>query len=219
VKVKDIVTIDGPSGSGKSTISKILAERLGYTYLDTGALYRAVAWKVRDKNIDPDDEEALDKLLKDIEITFKGEETLVNGIDVTTLIRDPDISDLSSRVSEKSIVRRHLFEMQRTIGLNGKVVVEGRDIGSAVLPEAGNKFYLDASIQERGRRRYEEIKDIRGKAGLNATIEALKKRDKRDSARQDSPLKRTEDMIYIDTSNLTINEVVSRIMAALRPVD
>lgn len=211
----DVITIDGPSGSGKSTVSRILAERLGYAYLDTGALYRAVAWKVRDEDLDPDDEAGLRALLDTIDITFQGERVFVNRTDVTTQIREPDVGELSSRVSAKPLVRAYLFDIQRSIGMKGRVVIEGRDIGTAILPEAKNKFYLDASIDERARRRYGELKEKSGDVSLHATLEAMEKRDRRDSTRQEAPLKRTEEMMYIDTSSLTIDEVVSRVIRVI----
>jgi cytidylate kinase len=214
--MNDVVTIDGPSGAGKSTISKILAGKLGYQYLDTGALYRAVAWKIRDENADPEDAESLGSVLENIEITFEEERILVNGTDVTSRIREPEIGELSSRVSAKPMVRKHLFALQRDFGLKGKVVIEGRDIGTVILPEAANKFFLDASPEERARRRYKELSEKSDNCSLNKTIEAMNKRDRRDSARQDSPLKRTEDMVYIDTSSLSIEEVVSRMLKEMK---
>jgi cytidylate kinase len=214
--MRDVITIDGPSGSGKSTVSKILAKNLGYRYLDTGALYRAVAWKIRDEDIDPDDEEGLRTILKEITISFKGEKTFVNGIDVTSAIREPEIGELSSRVSAMPLVREHLFTMQRDFGLKGKAVIEGRDIGTAILPEAENKFYLDAGIEERARRRKKELKGRGVDIDFNATLEAMNQRDTRDSTRVKAPLKKTPDMMYIDTSNLSIEDVVSKIMEELK---
>jgi cytidylate kinase len=214
--MRDVITIDGPSGAGKSTIARLLARKLGFRYLDTGALYRAVAWKVKECGIDPDDEEALKDMLRSTEITFDEEKIMVDGKDVTQLIRTPEIGELSSRVSAKAAVRMHLFSIQRKAGLKGCVVIEGRDIGTTILPEAENKFFLDASVEERAKRRHRELKDkVRG-ITLEATIEDINRRDLRDSTRQSSPLKRTEDMIYIDTTNLTIEEVIKRIMDNLK---
>lgn len=214
--MKELITIDGPSGAGKSTVSKLLARRLGYSYLDTGALYRAVAWKIRRDGINPDDELALKRVLEDIDIAFNGDRIVVNGVDVTLVIRDRDIGELSSQVSAKPLVRAHLFSIQRAAGLKGKVVVEGRDIGTTVFPDAENKFFLDASLEERAKRRHRELKDKNPDVTLEATIEDMRKRDKRDSTRENSPLKKTEDMIYIDTSNLTIEEVITRIIEDLK---
>ncbi len=214
--MKDVITIDGPSGAGKSTVSKLLAKRLGYKYLDTGALYRAVAWKIKNVNANPDDEDGLRNILKNIEITFEGEKISVDGWDVTSQIREPEIGELSSRVSALPIVREHLFTLQRNFGLKGKVVIEGRDIGTAILPEAVNKFFLDAGIEERAARRYKELKGKALDVDLDAVIEAMNKRDKRDSTRENSPLMRTEGMAYIDTGNLSVEEVVSKIIGMLK---
>jgi len=214
--MKDIITIDGPSGAGKSTVARLLAQRLGYTYLDTGALYRAVAWKVKKENIDTEDEKALEHILQEIAITFKEGKIIINETDVSSEIRAPDIGELSSILSAKPVVRRYLFTIQREIGLRGRVVIEGRDIGSVIFPEAENKFFLDANPEERGRRRYNELKGKHLQASLEEIINSIRTRDERDSTRQDSPLKRTDDMIYIDTTNLRVEEVISRIIKALK---
>jgi cytidylate kinase len=214
--MKDIITIDGPSGAGKSTVAKLLAKRLGYRYLDTGALYRAVAWKIKDKGVDLDDEETLREILQETEITFNEDRIIVNGIDVTSQIRTQEIGELSSLLSAKPAVRAHLFSLQRETGLKGRVVIEGRDIGTTIFPEAKNKFFLDASLEERAKRRYKELKDKNPHVTIEATIEEIKKRDLRDSTRKDSPLRRTKDMVYIDTSNLTVEEVIARIMKNLK---
>lgn len=203
-------------------MSKLLAQKLGYRYLDTGALYRAVAWKIKNDNVDPEDEKNLSSALKEIYITFEGNRVMVNRTDVTSKIRTPEVGELSSRVSAKPIVRQRLYAIQREIGLKGKVVIEGRDIGTVIFPEAKNKFFLDANLEERGRRRYKELKDraqIKNEnpeISLKATIEDINKRDKRDLTRRDSPLKKTPDMIYINTGNLTVEEVVTKILEALR---
>ncbi len=213
--MKNVITIDGPSGSGKSTVSRLVAEKLGYGYLDTGALYRAVAWKVKEEKADIENVESLGKILKKIDITFDKKRIMVNGTDVTSRIRDPDIGELSSRVSAKPAVRKHLFTVQRQIGLKGNVVIEGRDTGTVIFPESENKFFLDASIEERSRRRYEELKKS-GSVELDSIIEGIKTRDKRDSTREHSPLKKTADMIYIDTCHLSVEEVVKNIIGALK---
>ncbi len=214
--MKDIITIDGPSGSGKSTVSKLLARKLEYRYLDTGALYRAVAWKVHKENIDPEDETTLCSILEKTNIRFKGDRIMVNGTDITSQIRTPEIGELSSRVSAMPVVRKHLLALQRQIGLEGKTVIEGRDIGTIIFPEAKNKFFLDASIKERANRRYKELKNNCDGITLNTTAESIKKRDSRDSKREHAPLKRTKDMIYIDTSNLTVEKVVQQIIDLLK---
>lgn len=215
--MKDIITIDGPSGAGKSTIAKRLAKRLGYRYLDTGALYRAVAWKAREEKADIESEESLRKLLKVIVITFENEKVIVNGIDVTAEIRTGEIGELSSRVSAMPVVREGLFSIQREMGLKGKVVIEGRDTGTAIFPESENKFFMDAGLEERAKRRHKELKDRAGTGiALKTVIADITKRDERDSTRESSPLTRTDDMFYIDTSNLNIEQVIEEIVKNLK---
>ena len=214
--MKDTITIDGPSGSGKSTVSKLLAKRLHYKYLDTGALYRAVAWKIKDENADPEDEKSLNSILENIDIKFSGDRIMVNGTDITSQIRTPEIGELSSRASAKPAVRKRLYDLQRKMGLKGRIVIEGRDIGTAIFPESENKFFLDASPEERGRRRYKELKETSPGITQEEIIDSIKSRDARDSTREVSPLKKTADMIYINTTNLGIDEVVSKIMEALK---
>jgi cytidylate kinase len=213
--MKNVITIDGPSGSGKGTVSKILAKRLGYKYLDTGALYRAVAWKVREENMDPDDKDSLIQLLKNITIELSGDRIFVDGIDVTSVIRTAEIGELSSRVSAQPVVRDSLYFLQRELGMQGSVVIEGRDMGTVIFPESENKFYLDASIEERARRRFEELKDKDPEASLTRTIQDIRRRDTRDSSRESSPLVISDDMIYIDSTDLSIDEVVARILEKL----
>ena len=209
--MKDVITIDGPSGSGKGTISKLLAKRLGYSYLDTGALYRAVAWKVREEQADTKDEGVIKRILKSINISFSGENIFVDGTDVTSAIRTAEIGELSSQVSAMPAVRAGLFSIQREMGLKGKIVIEGRDTGTAIFPEAENKFFLDAGVEERAGRRYEELKSRDPHTTREQTIEDIKKRDTRDSTRESSPLMKTDDMIYIDSTGISIEEVVTRI--------
>lgn len=214
--MKSVITIDGPSGAGKGTIARLLAKQLGYKYLDTGALYRAVAWKVRKEQIPLDNEEALNKLLGNIDITFNGDRVVVDGTDVSSAIRTAEIGELSSQVSAIPAVRAGLFSIQRDMCLQGKVVIEGRDTGTVVFPESENKFYLDASLEERARRRYEELKQKDPDITLETTIGDIRRRDVRDSSRKTSPLKKTDDMIYIDSTNMSIDEVAETIIDNLR---
>ncbi len=214
--MKEVITIDGPSGSGKGTISKLIAKKLGYTYLDTGALYRAVAWKARKEGVLTDNDDALKQITVDIQITFDQENIFVDGTDISSEIRTGEIGELSSQVSARPVVRTGLFSIQREICLRGRVVIEGRDAGTAIVPESVNKFYLDAGIEERARRRYEELKLKNPALTLEETIEDIGKRDERDSTRETSPLARTDDMIYIDSTSLTIDEVADKIIANLK---
>ncbi len=213
--MKNVITIDGPSAAGKGTVSKILARRLGYKYLDTGALYRAVAWKVKERGIDPGDEEAVGNILKDINITFDNNRILVDGTDISSEIRTAEIGELSSRVSAGHLVREKLLSLQREICLQGRVVIEGRDTGAVVFPEAENKFFLDAGIEERARRRYKELRATNPEITMETTLQDIRKRDLRDSSRKASPLKKTADMVYIDSTGLSIEEVVGKIMNCL----
>jgi cytidylate kinase len=214
--MKDVITIDGPSGSGKGTVARALAEKLGYRYLDTGALYRAVAWKVKDTNTDPDSEDELKKIIARIDIDFDGEKIRVDGTDISAEIRTAEIGEISSRISAMPVVRSGLFMLQRDMCIKGQVVIEGRDTGTAIFPESENKFYLDAAIEERARRRYEELKLRDPAITMEQTIEDIKKRDSRDSSRASSPLKKTDDMFYIDSTDVSIEGVVAKIMDNLK---
>jgi cytidylate kinase len=215
IGMKNVITIDGPSGSGKGTVARILARRLGYKYLDTGALYRAVAWKAREEQIATDDDDALGELVRNIRISFNGERIFVNTRDISSEIRTGEIGELSSQVSARPVVRKGLFAIQRGLCQEGNVVIEGRDTGTVIFPESRSKFFLDAGLEERARRRYEELKLKHPEATMASTVEDMKKRDSRDSSREAAPLKRTDDMIYIDSTKMSIEEVVEEIMKNL----
>jgi cytidylate kinase len=214
--MKDVITIDGPSGSGKGTVARALARKLGYKYLDTGALYRAVAWKVKDTKANPDSEDELKKIMAGIKIDFDGEKIRVDGADISSAIRTAEIGELSSQISALPVVRSGLFMLQRDMCIKGKVVIEGRDTGTAIFPESENKFYLDAALEERARRRYEELKLKDPGITMEQTIVGIKKRDNRDSSRASSPLKMTDDMSHIDSTDLSIEGVVAKIMDNLK---
>ncbi|KPK03047.1 MAG: hypothetical protein AMK71_00080 [Nitrospira bacterium SG8_35_4] len=213
--MKNVITIDGPSGSGKGTVARILASRLGYKYLDTGALYRAVAWKAQSEQVKTDDVASLEELVKNIRIDFDGDRIFVDDRDISSEIRTGEIGELSSQVSARQVVREGLFSIQRELCLDGNVVIEGRDTGTTIFPESRNKFFLDARIEERARRRYEEMKMKDPSLTIEATLADIQKRDARDSSRETSPLQRTDDMIYIDSTALSIEEVVEEIMKNL----
>ena len=215
------IAIDGPSGAGKSTVGRALARRLGYLYIDTGAMYRAVALKVKEKALVLRDESKLSALVSSLHITFvgKGKETAVlcNGKDVTKAIRSPEMSRLASDVSRKKVVRDALVRKQREMATGGGVILEGRDIGTVVFPDAEIKFYLDANTEERGRRRFKELAEKGMKVDFNDTLEAVRKRDDNDMNRAISPLRKAEDAFFIDSTGRTVdeivNEMVQRVMA------
>jgi cytidylate kinase len=212
-----IITIDGPSGVGKSTVSKSVARILGFTYLDTGAMYRAVALRVKRDSIDIDDDKSLESLLNHTEIGFGRRENgdlviMLNNEDVTDKIRTPEVSRLSSDVATKRAVRIKLVHLQREMGKIGNLVAEGRDMGTYVFPDAAFKFYLDASLDERARRRREQL----SQSGDDADIESVKneiiKRDAQDMERSESPLHPAINAVIIDTTNLSSDEVTDRII-------
>lgn len=212
-----IITIDGPSGVGKSTVSKSVALRLGFTYLDTGAMYRAVALRVKRDSVDINDDNSLKSLLNHTEIGFGRKDNgdlliMLNNEDVTDMIRTPEISRLSSDVATKKAVRVKLVHLQRDIGKRGDTVAEGRDMGTYVFPDAAFKFYLDASLDERARRRREQL----SQSGNDADIESVKneiiRRDAQDMERSESPLHPAINAVIIDTTNLSSDEVTDRII-------
>lgn len=212
-----IVAIDGPSGAGKSSVTRMLAERLGYTHIDTGAMFRAVALSASRQGVDPEDDAALARLCATIDICFDSmNRVLVNGEDVSIAIRKPEISLFTSKIAAMPSVRNHLLYLQRKMGRCGGVVLEGRDIGTVVFPDADVKFYLTASTHERARRRYEEL---RGK-GLHVTFEntvvEVAKRDEQDLNREVAPLRRAADAVEIDSTALSPEEVLATMESVVR---
>ncbi|RQW85252.1 MAG: (d)CMP kinase [Geobacter sp.] len=215
-----IVAIDGPSGAGKSTVARQLAERLGYLYIDTGAMFRAVALTVKRSNINLEDEDALAALCRDLEITFVRHEgayrVFANGEDVSEAIRTPEISLLTSRISMKKVVREALLHEQRRMGRAGNVVLEGRDIGSVVFPQADVKFFLSASAEERGKRRFLELEAKGERVTLENTIVEVIARDAQDEQREHAPLRMAEDALPIDSDGISVEEVLRRMEKVVR---
>jgi CMP/dCMP kinase len=214
-----VVTIDGPSGVGKSTISRRVATRLGFTYLDTGAMYRAVAFKCRQEGIACDDEAAVAALLPGLDLQLRparaeGEDTrvILDGVEVSGQIRTPEISMLASAVSALGPVRTQLTRMQQAMGAKGQIVAEGRDTGTVVFPGAAWKFYLDAAPEERARRRVRQLRE-RGEAVDEGEILAqIVRRDRDDSERTYAPLMAAPDAVHIDSTSLTADEVVEQVL-------
>ena len=204
------IAIDGPSGAGKSTIGKMLAARLGITYLDTGAMYRAVALYVVSKGVSPLGEKAVIPLLDEITISFSDtpeRNILLNGEDVSTAIRRHDISKAASDVSKIPAVRMFLVAMQRRIAAESDVVLDGRDITSYVLPDAKFKFFLTADVEERARRRFEELRAKGADIDYETVLADIKDRDHNDSHRAFAPLTKTEDSVLIDSTRLSADQV------------
>jgi cytidylate kinase len=215
---KLLITIDGPAGAGKTTVSRALADRLGYRYIDTGALYRGVAYEVKRQGVNPEREAELADLCHRLQLSFKTEAKglrLYSGeTDISDHIRTPEISMLASAVSAIAVVREYLLEVQRGIGLRKAAVFEGRDMGTVVFPEADVKFFLDASLSTRALRRYQEL-ESESDQSLDTVEEDMQRRDTNDRTRSLAPLKPADDAIVIDSSNLSIQEVVDRMLARI----
>jgi cytidylate kinase len=214
-----VIAIDGPSGAGKSTVAKLLARRLEYTYIDTGAMYRAIGWQAKQDGVDTSEEGALAGLCGRADVTIThdgdGQRVLVNGRDVSGDIRTPEMGMLASAVSRSPAVRAHLLTLQRKLGSRGGVVMDGRDIGTVVFPDADVKFFLDASAEERGRRRYVELKEKGMAVDLATITEEIRVRDRQDSTRALAPLRQAPDALYVDSSYLTIDGVVDALLAQI----
>lgn len=214
---KSVIAIDGPAGAGKSTIAKMAAPKLGYIYIDTGAMYRAVAWRVLQEYTPPVSTEQIISVLDDIDIKLSYDENKnmrveTNGTDVSAAIRTPEVTALVSQVAAVSEVRTKMVELQRAMAKCGKVLMDGRDIGTCVLPNADLKIFLTASVEERANRRARQMKE----KGYDIDVEEIKKdiiaRDEADMNREISPLKKADDALLLDTTEMTIEEVLAAIV-------
>lgn len=220
MKRRAVITIDGPAGAGKTTIAKIVSRKLGYNYIDTGAMYRAISWKAFRKKIDLKAKEELINMVKHTKIELKNRAGTVrihlDGKDVTNKIRSKRVTEGASILATIPEVRKELVKIQRILGSSGGIVMEGRDIGTVVFPKADYKFYLDASIKERALRRYKELKARREKRDLAELEKAIRSRDRRDRTRGVAPLKIASDAIVIDSTDMSKKEVVEFILKKIQ---
>jgi cytidylate kinase len=211
-----VIAIDGPSGAGKGTISRTLSARLGYRHIDTGAMYRAVGWKALHDTIPLDDESAVAALADRAAIVVEGGVVSIDGYDVTTAIRTPEIDKAAAAVARLPRVREVLVARQRALGGRGGVVMEGRDIGTVVFPGADVKIYLDASAEERARRRANDPAHTGSQSGQAAVAAAIQARDISDTTRAASPLTVAPDAVHIDTTSMPIDDVVDRVLELVK---
>ena len=224
MSIPNIIAIDGPAASGKSTLGRRLADALGYLFFDTGVMYRAVTWATLQRGVEVNDETGVTRLAETVQIDVRSPskedgracDVLADGVDITWATRTPEVEANVSPVSAYRGVREALASQQRRIGLRGRVVMVGRDIGTVVLPEAELKIYLDASPEERARRRYKEILDRGGKADYEVILAGVRMRDEIDSNRAFSPLRAAEDAIILDSDRLNADEVFAKVEALCR---
>ncbi|MDD5018910.1 MAG: (d)CMP kinase [Candidatus Omnitrophica bacterium] len=220
--LQPIVAIDGPAGSGKSTVAKAVAKKLGLFYIDTGAMYRALALKARQENIDPNDTPAVVALAKAIDLTMSYDRhtgalrILLDGRDVSEDIRRPEITEHVSTIAKNEDVRHRMVELQRQFAAGKSAILEGRDIATVVFPDAYKKFFLDAQSEERVKRRYLEMKEKNIAVPENHIRRDIQNRDHIDSTRACAPLKKAPDAVYIDTTHMTIDEVIAAVIAEIQ---
>ena len=213
---KIAVAVDGPAGAGKSSISKIVAKKLGYLYIDTGAMYRSVTWAVLHNHVDVNNQKAVEALLPELDLTMEASDdsckVFIAGQDVTDFIRTPQVNNAVSIVASYKGVRQYLVERQRLMAEAGGVILDGRDIGSVVLPNAELKIYLTASVEARAMRRYLEVKGTVNEQTLEDIKDSVMQRDDMDKNRKESPLIQVEDAVLVDSSEMTFDETVEHIL-------
>ena len=214
------VAIDGPAGAGKSTIAKLVAKKKGYIYVDTGAMYRGLAIHFLKKKADPEDRQAVAEACRDAEGTIGYEDGVqqiyLNGENVTGMLRTEEVGNMASKTSAIPEVREKLLELQRSLAREKDVIMDGRDIGTNILPNADVKIYLTASVETRARRRYDELKEKGTDCSLDEIARDIRERDERDMTREIAPLKKAEDAILVDSSDMTIQQVVDEICGYCR---
>lgn len=214
------VAIDGPAGAGKSTIAKLVAKEKGYIYVDTGAMYRALAIHFLKTGIAPENTEKVIEACRDADVSIRYEDgaqqVYLNGENVTGMLRTEEVGNMASKTSAVPEVREKLLELQRTLAKENDVIMDGRDIGTNILPDADVKIYLTASVETRAKRRYDELKEKGEDCDLDQISQDIKERDERDMSRETAPLKKADDAILVDSSHMSIPEVVSEICSHCR---
>lgn len=204
-----IVAIDGPAGSGKSTIAKLLAKKYNLTYIDTGAMYRMITLYLLENNIDISDLKEVERVLNTVNLDMQGDKFYLDNVDVSTKIREKRINDNVSKVASIKIVRSNLVDLQRKISNNKDVILDGRDVGTVIFPNAQVKIFLIASPEERARRRYNEFLEKKTEITYDEVLKSIKERDHIDSTRDESPFVKSDDAIELDSTNLTIEDVIN----------
>ena len=213
-----IVAIDGPAGSGKSTIAKLLAKKYDLTYIDTGAMYRMITLYLLENNIDISDLKEVERVLNTVNLDMQGDKFYLDNVDVSTKIREKRINDNVSKVASIKIVRSNLVDLQRKISNNKDVILDGRDVGTVIFPNAQVKIFLIASPEERARRRYNEFLEKKTEITYEEVLKSIKERDHIDSTRDESPFVKADDAIELDSTNLTIDDVVNFISKEIEKV-
>jgi cytidylate kinase len=217
---KLLITIDGPAGAGKTTVSRALADRLAYNYIDTGALYRGVAYEANIRGVSPEDDAGLEAMCQELDLRFIRDAASArlhsNGVDISGYIRSPEISMMASSVSARPVVRKALLEVQRKLGTEKAAVFEGRDMGTVVFPKADLKFFLTADLSIRALRRHRELEEKRAFQDFEEVKKDMARRDQNDSSRKEAPLRPADDAIMLDSTNLSVDEIIERMLDAVK---